>query len=196
MNAPVDFPALKVRQQAAWAQRRLRRDRHDTADRRRIARRGLRPQIRRARPRRRGRQRQCDARRGAPWLRGDVDRLRVDAARPGRRSGASRAPRREVPGCRRRGAAVRRRELRRGAVDVRRDVRARPRDRGGAKWRACAGPADGSGLPTGHRRDSSASCSRRSAAMCRRPPACSRRRCGARKRTCDRCSASKPPPSR
>ena len=35
MNAPADLAAIKTRQQAAWAQRRLRRHRHDAADRRR-----------------------------------------------------------------------------------------------------------------------------------------------------------------
>ena len=68
-------------------QRRLRRDRHHPADRRRAAGRSLRPALRRTRARRRGRQRQCHARRGAPRLQGDVDRLRGRAARPRRRTG-------------------------------------------------------------------------------------------------------------
>ena len=89
-------------------QRRLRGDRHHAANRRRAACRGVRPAVRRSRARRRGRQRQCDAGCGAPRLRGDVDRLRVDAARPRRGACARRAARREVPGRRRRGAAVRR----------------------------------------------------------------------------------------
>ena len=63
-HRPQDPPADRL------GERRLRRHRHDLADRRRVARRSLRPAHRRARARRRRRQRQRDARRGAPRLPG------------------------------------------------------------------------------------------------------------------------------
>ena len=190
MNAPIDLAALKGRQQMAWASGDyavigttlqivgeslaeacdLRWD-EDVLD---VAAGN-------------GNATLAAARRGCQ---GDVDRLRVDAARPRRRAGARRAPRREVPGGRCRSAAVRGRELRRRAVHVRRDVRARPRDGRRPRWRACAAPADASASPTGRPAASSASCSRRSAATCRRPRACSRRRSGASKRISRRCSAT------
>ena len=59
---PQDPPAGRL------GQRRLRRDRHHPADRRRAAGRSLRPALGRARARRRRRQRQRHARRGAPRL--------------------------------------------------------------------------------------------------------------------------------
>ena len=77
---PMNAPPRSLRPQGPPAgglgERRLRRHRHHAADRRRIARRGVRPALRRARARRRGRQRQRHARRRAPRLRGHLDRLR------------------------------------------------------------------------------------------------------------------------
>ena len=59
----------------------------------------------------------------------DRDRLRAGAARRDARPGRGRGPDDRGPRGRRRGAAVRRRQLRRRAVDVRRDVHARTRSR-------------------------------------------------------------------
>ena len=128
MNAPIDLAAVKGRQQMAWA----------SGDYAVIGTtlqivgeslgRSMRLALGRRRSRRGGRQRQCHARRGAPRRPRNLDRLRVDASRSRRDAGARRRARREVPGRGRRGAAVSRRELRRRAVHVRRDVRTRSRD--------------------------------------------------------------------
>ena len=108
--------------------RRLRRDRHDTADRRRAAVRGRRRPRRRARARRGRGQRQRDAGRGAPLRARHVDRLRARAARARTRA----APRRKGSTSRSRSRMPKTLpyptgELRRRPLDVRRHVRARPR---------------------------------------------------------------------
>ena len=96
--------------------------------------------------RRGGRQRQCDARGGAPLVRRHLDRLRAGAARTRARAGGRRAAERRIPRSRRRGAALPRRKLRCGRLDLRRDVHARPgqgrgradaRLQGGRQDRAC-----------------------------------------------------------
>ena len=80
----------------------------------------------------------------------------------------------QLRGRRRRTPALRRRELRRGALDLRRDVRARPSSRPRASCCGCAGPAAASAWPTGRPRASSASCSRRWASTSRPRPGCRR----------------------
>ena len=70
LHRPQEPPAGRL------GQRRLRRHRHHPADRRRAARRGLRPALGRARARRRGRQRQRHAGGGAPRLPRHFHRLR------------------------------------------------------------------------------------------------------------------------
>ena len=108
-------------------------------------------------------------------------------ARPRARGGRRLAHR--VQGGRRRSAAVRRRLVRRGGLDLRRDVHARPGQAPRPSCCASASPAARSASPTGRRRASSARCSRRSASTCRRRPASSRRRSGAPARASPRCSA-------
>ena len=68
-------------------------------------------------------------------------------------------------------AAVRRRRLRRGALDLRRHVHAEPGQGGGRAAARLQAAAARSASPTGRRTASSASCSRRSASTCRRRPA-------------------------
>ena len=155
LHRPQDPPADRL------GERRLRRHRHHAADRRRAARRGLRPALGRARARRRRRQRQRHAGGRAPRLPRDLDRLR--ASRCSIAAPSAPTPKRlevDVPGRRRRGAAVRGRELRRGALHVRRDVRARPRE--GRRRDAARVPARRAHRPRqlDARRASSASCSR------------------------------------
>ena len=106
-----------------------------------------------------------------------------------------RAARHRVPRGRRGSAAVRRRQLRRGRLDLRRDVHARPGARRRRAASASAGAAARSASPTGRRRASSASCSRPSASTCRRRPARGRRRCGARARGSPSCSSRTRPRS-
>ena len=81
-----------------------------------------------------------------------------------------RTPGGEVPGGRRRSPAIRGRKLRRRAVDLRRDVRARPREGGVRDGCASAVRVAASAWPTGRPRVSSARCSRSWAATCRRRP--------------------------
>ena len=169
-SAP-DFTAIKQRQQATWAAGDYCCGRHNTADRRRAPVRGRRPASRRARARRGGRQRQRHAGSSAALGRGHVHRLRRRTA--GSRQGASgcRAACRQVPGGRRRGPAVRRRQLRRGAVDLRRHVHAQSgkgRQRAGAglpqrrSHRACQLDAGGLHRPAvqDHRQARAAACRR------------------------------------
>ena len=183
--------SIKARQQAMWALGRLRRRRHDTADRRRAALRGRGHPRRRARARRGGGQRQRDAGGRAPLRAGHLDRLRPLAARtrtrPRRGGGAGRRVRGR--GCRR--AAVAGGELRRHPLDVRRDVRAR--SRASARRDAARVPArrphrpglmDAGRLPwsdvQGHR-----------PRTCRRRPACPLRCCGERRPTSKSCSKAR-----
>ena len=95
---------------------------------------------------------------------GDRHRLRRGAARrePRRRAEAEGLTIDDA-GRRRREPAVRRRRYDAVAVDVRRDVRARPRSAPRPRWSGCAGPAAASASPTGRPRASSAGCSRSSA---------------------------------
>ena len=161
---------------------RLRRRRHHAADRRRDAVRGGRPARRRARARRRRRQRQCDARGGAPLRRRDLDRLRAGAARA-RRAQRADAERLAVDFQEADAEALpfADGELRRRAVDVRRDVHAGPGAGGGRAAARLPAAAAASAWPTGRPTASSASCSRRIGKHVpppRRRQA--RRRCGAR----------------
>ena len=195
MNAPSRPSRPQDPPADGLGQRRLRRHRHHAADRRRVAGRSLRPALRRNGPRRGRRQRQRDARRRAPRLQGDVDRLRLHAARARRRTRAGRALRRDVRSGRRRSAALRGRVVRRRAVDVRRDVHARPRARGvGARARLPSRrPHRPRQLDTGRLH--------RTAVQDARPPAAAARRCAAAvavgrgSASAHRCSASAPPRS-
>ena len=151
--------------------RRLRRDRHDAPDRRRAAVRSRRPARRRARARRGRRQRQRDARGGAPLRQRDLHRLRAGAARARPAARRSRRPReRHLRGGGRRGAAVSGRELRRRALDLRRDVRARPRAAPRASCCGCAGPAGRIGLACWTPAGFLGQLLRLVARTCRRPP--------------------------
>ena len=152
--------------------RRLCRRRHHAADRRRDAVRGARPARR---------QRVLDVAAGngnatlaaaRRWCDVDLDRLRAGAARarPRARAQAERLDDR-LPRGRRRGPALRRRSLRRRAVDLRRDVHARTRSSAAAELlRVCRPGRPHRPRQLDARRASSASCSRRSARTCRRPP--------------------------
>ena len=163
-------------------QRRLRRHRHHAADRRRVA--LPKPLDVRADERvldvaaGNGNATLAAARRFADVTSTDYVPALLDT-RPRARA-RPKACRSQFRGGRRREPAVRRRQLRRRAVDVRRDVRARPRAHGPRDAARAAQPAAASAWRTGRRTASSAGCSRSSARTCRRRPACSRRRCGAR----------------
>ena len=152
--------------------RRLRRCRHHAADRRRGPVRGARPACRPARcstsppatatPR--SPPRGAGARSPPPTTCRRCSSAAARAPRPKawRSSSARPTPRR----CR-----SPTRQLRRGALDLRRDVHAGPgqgRRRAAARVQAAAAR---SGSPTGRRTALSASCSRRSASTCRRQPA-------------------------
>ena len=127
------------------------------------------------------------------FARRHVDRLRAGAARQGPRARRRpRAWRSTLPGGRRRGPAVRRRQLRRRAVDLWRDVRAGPCAHGqrdaarGARRRAHRnGELDARRL---HR--PLVQGDRRARAAAGR--AAARPRCGARSRTWSSCSAATP----
>ena len=137
MNAPTDFRRRQGPPAGGLGERRLRRHRHDAADRRRAARRSLRPATGTS---------ACSTsppatatrrspRRAAAATVTSTDYVSALLDRGAERARAERLDV-DVPGRRRRGAAVRRRELRRGRVDVRRDVRARScegRGRDGAR---------------------------------------------------------------
>ena len=125
-SATLDLASLKIRQQAAWSSGNyavvgttlqiVGEELCEALDLRAGC----------ARARRRRRQRQCHARRGAPLVRRHLDRLCARAARARPRARRGRRPVDRVPGGRRREPAVRRRQLRRGAVHFRRDVHAEP----------------------------------------------------------------------
>ena len=125
---------------------RLCRHRDDPADRRRGAVRGPRRPRRTEGARRRRRQRQRLARGRAPLVRRGRHRLRARAARARPRARRRRAARHRVPRSRRGGAAVSGRELRRGRVDLRGDVHARPGHGGEPRWSASCKPGGKIGL--------------------------------------------------
>ena len=120
-----------------------------------------------------------------------VDRLRAGAARARAAPRRSGGPRRHVRGGRCRGAALSGRELRRGALDVRRDVRARPRaGRQRDDARVPAGRPDRPGLldADGFPR---AALPRRGQVRAADAGRSSRRSCGAPTRTSRTCSAAR-----
>ena len=124
-----------------------------------------------------------------PRLRGGRHRLRAGAARARPRARGCRAARPGASRGRCGGAAVCRRQLRRGGLDLRRHVHARPGPRGGRADPRVRAAAAGSASPTGRRKASSARSSRPSASTCRRRPASGRLRCGARGRGSPSCSS-------
>ena len=104
------------------------------------------------------------------WCDVDLDRLCAGAARARARARRGRAADDRIPrgGCR--GAAVRRRQLRRRASRPSASCSRPTRTRRRPSCCASASPAARSASPTGRRRASSASSSRRSASICRRRP--------------------------
>ncbi len=132
----IPLDGVKGRQQTDVGQRRLRRGgRPHPSDGRAPVRVG-RPGRGRARARHRHRVGERRHRGGAARLRCRRHRLRAVAARTRRRAGARRGPRDRTARGRCRGAAVRRRELRRRPVRGRGDVRSQP---GAGRRRARAG---------------------------------------------------------
>ena len=122
--SPVDLGALKTRQQGAWSSGDYAVVGTTLQIVGEAAVRSPRPPRRTEGARRRGRQRQRHARRGSPLVRRGIHRLCAEPARarPAARRGGRSVDR--VQGGGRRGAALRRRQFRRGGLDLRRHVHA------------------------------------------------------------------------
>ena len=169
--AQLDLSALKDQATGRLVVRRLRRRRHHAADRRRGAVRSARPPRRAEGARRRRRQRQCHARRGPPLVRGRPRPTMCRACSSAAAARRGRGSDGRVPGSRRRGAAVCRRDAStpssRPSASCSRPTRTRRRP----SSCGCASAAARSAWPTGRPTASSASCSRRWASTCRRRPA-------------------------
>lgn len=167
-----DLTAVKSRQQATWSSGRLRRDWHDTRAHRRAAVRGpseLRPgQLVLDVAAANGNATLAAARRWGAVTSTDYVAALLEHGRA--KAAAERLPV-TFPGSRRRGFAVRRRLVRRGALGLRRDVYATSGAGGTRGCCASAGPAGRLAWPAGPRRALSAMSSARLANTSRQPPA-------------------------